>query len=126
MRAGSLLSAHGVIGNTTEFGSVIGGSSPSVLTDFVYHVNILINLKTTLACESRGILIKENMIDVLDILKRLQQAKKAAGVVPTIVDMVEIQQAASKAVLEELRSLYKEGKVQHHETLNGHAFSIKE
>ena len=56
MRAGSLLSAHGVIGNTTDFGSVIGGSSPSVLTDFVYHVNILINLKTTLACESRGIL----------------------------------------------------------------------
>lgn len=65
------------------------------------------------------------MIDVLDILKRLQQAKKAAGVVPTIVDMVEIQQAASKAVLEELRSLYKEGKVQHHQTLNGHAFSVK-
>ena len=55
MRAGSF-SAHGVIGNTADFGSVIGGSSPSVLTDFVYHVNILINLKTTLACESRGIL----------------------------------------------------------------------
>ena len=65
-------------------------------------------------------------IDVLDILKRLQQAKKSAGVVHTIVDIVEIQQAASKAVLEELRSLYKDGKVQHHETLNGHAFSIKE
>ena len=66
------------------------------------------------------------MIDILDILKRLQQAKKAAGVVPAIVDMVEIQQAASKAVFEELRTLYKEGKVRHHETLNGHAFSIKE
>ena len=62
---------------------------------------------------------------ILDILKRLQQAKKADGVIPTIVDMVEIQQAASKAALEELRSLYKEGKVQHHETLNGHAFSVK-
>ena len=91
----------------------------------VYHINILINLKTTLACESRGILFKTIMIDVLDILKRLQQAKKADGVVPTIVDMVEIQQEASKAALEELRSLYKEGKVQHHETLNGHAFSVK-
>ena len=66
------------------------------------------------------------MIDVLDILKRLQQAKKADGVIPTIVDMVEIQQEVSKAALEELRSLYKVGKVQHHETLNGHAFSIKE
>ena len=60
MRAGSLLSAHGVIGNTTEFGSVIGGSSPSVLTiSCVYHINILINLKTTLACESRGILLRQ-------------------------------------------------------------------
>ena len=69
---------------------------------------------------------KTIMIDVKEIISRLQKAKKSAGVVPTIVDMVEIQQAASKAVLEELRSLYKEGKVQHHETLNGHAFSIKE
>ena len=68
---------------------------------------------------------KTIMIDILDILKRLQQAKKSDGVVPTIVDMVEIQQAASKAVLEELRTLYKEDKVQHHETLNGHAFSVK-
>ena len=91
----------------------------------VYHINILINLKTTLACESRGILFKTIMIDVLDILKRPQQAKKAAGVVPTIIDMVEIQQVASKAALEELRSLYKEGKIQHHEALNGHSFSVK-
>ena len=31
-------SAHGVIGNTTEFGSVIGGSSPSVLTTLVFII----------------------------------------------------------------------------------------
>ena len=31
-------SAHGVIGNTTEFGSVIGGSSPSVLTLFFMFI----------------------------------------------------------------------------------------
>ena len=72
-----------------------------------------------------GVFFKTIMIDILDILKRLQQAKKSDGVVPTIVDIVEIQQAASKVVLEELRSLYKEGKVQHHEMLNGHAFSVK-
>ena len=65
------------------------------------------------------------MIDILDILKRLQQAKIDNKQEPAIVSMVEVQQEASKAVLEELRSLYKEGKVQHHETLNGHAFSIK-
>ena len=37
MRAGSF-SAHGVIGNTTDFGSVIGGSSPSVLTLFFMFI----------------------------------------------------------------------------------------
>ena len=66
------------------------------------------------------------MIDVLDILKRLQQAKIDNKQEPAIVSMVEVQQAASKAAFEEVRSLYKEGKVQQHETLNGHAFSIKE
>ena len=65
------------------------------------------------------------MIDVLDIIKRLQQAKIDNKQEPAIVSMVEVQQEASKAVLEELRALYKEGKVQHHETLNGHAFSVK-
>ena len=65
------------------------------------------------------------MIDVKDIIKRLQQAKIDNKQEPVIVSMVEVQQEASKAVLEELRSLYKEGKVQHYETLNGHAFSVK-
>ena len=65
------------------------------------------------------------MIDILDIIKRLQQAKIDNKQEPAIVSMVEVQQEASKVVLEELRSLYKEGKVQHHETLNGHAFSVK-
>ena len=41
MRAGSFFSAHGVIGNTTEFGSVIGGSSPSVLT--LFFINLKFN-----------------------------------------------------------------------------------
>ena len=68
---------------------------------------------------------KTIMIDVLDIIKRLQQAKIDNKQEPAIVSMVEVQQEASKAVLEELRALYKEGKVQHHETLNGHAFSVK-
>ena len=72
-----------------------------------------------------GVFFETIMIDVLDILKRLQQAKIDNKQEPAIVSMVEVQQEASKAVLEELRSLYKEGKVQHHETLNGHAFSVK-
>lgn len=68
----------------------------------------------------------EFMIDVIDIIRRLQQAKKDAGIEPCIVGMVEIQQEASHAALEELRRLYKEGKVVHHELLNGHAFSVDE
>ena len=40
-RVGNALSAHGVTGNTTGFGSVIGGSSPSVLT-LVIHYNFYI------------------------------------------------------------------------------------
>ena len=65
------------------------------------------------------------MIDVKDIISRLQKAKIDNKQEPAIVSMVEVQQEASKVVLEELMSLYKEGKVQHHETLNGHAFSVK-
>lgn len=65
------------------------------------------------------------MIDVIDIIKRLQQAKKDAGIEPHIVDIVELQQEASRAALEELRRLYKEGKIKYHETLNGHSFSIE-
>ena len=68
---------------------------------------------------------KTIMIDVKDIIKRLQKAKIDNKQEPAIVSMVEVQQEASKVVLEELRSLYKEGKVQHHQTLNGHAFSVK-
>ena len=66
------------------------------------------------------------MIDVKDIIKRLQKAKIDNKQEPAIVSMVEVQQEASKVVLEELRSLYKDVKVQHHETLHGHAFIIKE
>ena len=69
---------------------------------------------------------KTIMIDVKDIISRLQKAKIDNKQEPAIVSMVEVQQEASKVVLEELRSLYKDGKVQHHETLSGHAFSIKE
>ena len=60
VRVGNILSAHGVIGNTTDFGSVIGGSSPSVLTTLVfimYLYLIILIFIYTLACESRGILL---------------------------------------------------------------------
>ena len=112
--------------STSDFGSENIGSSP-VPPTLLFNLIMCIKPATTPACESRGILLfKTIMIDVKDIISRLQKAKIDNKQEPAIVSMVEVQQEASKVVLEELRSLYKEGKVQHHETLNGHAFSIKE
>lgn len=113
--------------STSDFGSENIGSSPVPPTlSYLNNIMCIIKPATTLACESRGIFFKTIMIDVKDIISRLQKAKIDNKQEPAIVSMVEVQQEASKVVLEELRSLYKDGKVQHHETLNGHAFSIKE
>ena len=65
------------------------------------------------------------MIDLMKIIQNLLQAKKDARKAPLIVSTEEIQRAVEGQVVEELRRLYSEGKINHHETLNGHAFSIK-
>ena len=66
------------------------------------------------------------MIDLMEIVKDLLQIKKDERKAPLIVSMKEIQQEVADKVVEELRRLYADGKVKYHETLNGHAFSIKE
>ena len=68
---------------------------------------------------------KTIMIDVKDIISRLQKAKIDNKQEPAIVSMVEVQQEALKMTLEELRRLTIEGEINYHPTLNGHAFSIK-
>ena len=68
---------------------------------------------------------KTIMIDVKDIISRLQKAKQNENKEPLIVGMVDVQQEAAKMVLEELRRLTREGEINYHQTLNGHAFSIK-
>ena len=68
---------------------------------------------------------KTIMIDVLDILKRLQQAKIDNKQEPAIVSMVEVQQEALRMTLDELRQMTREGEINYHQTLNGHAFSVK-
>ena len=65
------------------------------------------------------------MIELMKIIQNLLQAKKDARKAPLIVSTEEIKKAVEGQVVEELRILYKEGKINHHETLNGHAFSIK-
>lgn len=66
------------------------------------------------------------MIDIKEIIIRLQKAKQNENKEPLIVGMVDVQQEAAKMVLEELRRLMREGEIKYHQTLNGHAFSIKE
>lgn len=66
------------------------------------------------------------MIDLMKIIQHILQAKKDARKAPLIVSTEEIEKAVECQVVEELRRLYTEGKINHHETLNGHAFSIKE
>ena len=65
------------------------------------------------------------MIDVKEIIVSLQKAKQSENKEPLIVGMVDIQQEAAKRVLEELRRLMREGEINYHQTLNGHAFSVK-
>ena len=64
------------------------------------------------------------MIDVKEIIVSLQKAKQSENKEPLIVGMVDIQQEAAKRVLEELRRLMREGEINYHQTLNGHAFSV--
>ena len=68
---------------------------------------------------------KTIMIDVKDIISRLQKAKIDNKQEPAIVSMVEVQQEALKMTLEELRLLTREGEINYHQTLNGHSFSVK-
>ena len=65
------------------------------------------------------------MIDLIEIVRNLLQVKKDERKAPLVVSMKEIQQEVAGKVVEELRRLYAEGKINYHETLNGHAFSIK-
>ena len=66
------------------------------------------------------------MIDLMEIMRNLLQIKKDERKAPLVVSMKEIQQEVADKAVEELRRLYADGKVKYHETLNGHAFSIKE
>ena len=111
--------------STSDFGSENIGSSPMPPT-LLFNLIMCIKPVTTPACESRGIfLFKTIMIDVLDILKRLQKAKIDNKQEPAIVSMVEVQQEALKMTLEELRRMTREGEINYHQTLNGHSFSVK-
>ena len=72
-----------------------------------------------------GVFFKTIMIDVKDIISRLQKAKIDNKQEHAIVSIVEVQQEALKMTLEELRRMTREGEINYHQNLNGHSYSVK-
>ena len=63
----------------------------------------------------------------IDALKEVQQFRKDAGKALTFATMDEIINSLKTEVLEALRRLYREGKVEFHKTVNGiPMFGVKE
>ena len=82
----------------------------------------------TPACDKSGCFslnLRRFMIDIKEIIISLQKAKQNENKEPLIVSMVEVQQEALKMTLGELRRMTREGEINYHQTLNGHAFSVK-
>lgn len=66
------------------------------------------------------------MIDVLELIRRLQREREERHIVPTHVEFAQLMNEAGKAIRQELNSLYQEGRIDVKETVNGKAVSVKE
>ena len=66
------------------------------------------------------------MIDVLELIRRLQREREERHIVPTHVDFIHLMNEASKEIRQELNALYQEGKIDVKETINGKAVFVKE
>ena len=66
------------------------------------------------------------MIDVLELILRLQREREERHIVPTHVEFAQLMNEASKAIREELNSLYQAGKIGINRTVNGKAVFVKE
>lgn len=66
------------------------------------------------------------MIDVLEILKRIEAEKREHNIVPCIVRFAELQNAISEQVKAELNQAVKDGWISFHRTLNDISFGIKQ
>lgn len=65
------------------------------------------------------------MIDVLEIVRQIEQERKDSHTVPSYACFVDIQRAVNEKVKEELNSAVKDGVLEFHRTLNGIAFNAK-
>ena len=66
------------------------------------------------------------MIDVLELIRRLQREREERHIVPTHVEFAHLMNEASKAIREELNSLYQEGRIGINRTVNGKAVFVKD
>lgn len=65
------------------------------------------------------------MIDLVDIIKTIEERKRSLGISPTHAVLNEIVAEIDKRIKPELRQLCQDGKLDWCETLNSYAFSIK-
>lgn len=66
------------------------------------------------------------MIDVLELIRRLQLEREEKNIEPTHIEFSRLMNEVSKEVRKELNALYQEGKVGTCETINGKAVYVKE
>ena len=66
------------------------------------------------------------MIDVLELIRRLQREREEQRKVPTHVEFAHLMNEAGKEVRKELNRLYQEGAIGINETVNGKAVYVKE
>ena len=66
------------------------------------------------------------MIDVLELIRRLQKEREKRHIVPSHVEFAHLMNEASKEIRRELNSLYQEGKIDVRETVNGKAVFVKD
>lgn len=66
------------------------------------------------------------MIDVLELIRRLQREREEKHIVPSHVEFAHLMNEASKAIRQELNGLYQAGKIGIRETINGKAVFVKD
>lgn len=66
------------------------------------------------------------MIDVIDVLRRMEEEKKQSNIHPSSVLLSELMNETSKLIREELKQAVADGKIEFHKTLNDVSFNIKQ
>ena len=66
------------------------------------------------------------MIDVLELIRRLQREREERHIVPTHVEFAQLMNEAGKSIRGELNNLYQAGKIGIRETINRKAVFVKD